>query len=171
MLAMEKPLSIHPDDLRDEKVGAQAHDSCLKRFGSHKRPWESLLNPRPSLMPGQGAALHQAGAASSRGAGAVRGGKRAAWIHRCVAGAASLPLAELVPVFDSNPAATVAPADDPTVPAGSKTPTFASVKLFIDNDRWGWQEHWGGLAALRVDHTPPTTRPSPAPGGRACRLC
>ncbi len=26
-------------------------------------------------------------------------------------------------------------ADDPTVPAGSKTPTFAAVTLFIDNDR------------------------------------
>lgn len=25
--------------------------------------------------------------------------------------------------------------DDPTVPPGSKTPTFAAVTLFIDNDR------------------------------------
>jgi glucose-6-phosphate 1-dehydrogenase len=26
--------------------------------------------------------------------------------------------------------------DDPTVPAGSKTPTFAACKLFINNERW-----------------------------------
>lgn len=26
--------------------------------------------------------------------------------------------------------------DDPTVPAGSKTPTFAACTLFIDNERW-----------------------------------
>ena len=26
--------------------------------------------------------------------------------------------------------------DDPTVPAGSKTPTFASVVLYVNNDRW-----------------------------------
>ena len=27
-------------------------------------------------------------------------------------------------------------ADDPTVPEGSRTPTFAAVTLYIDNDRW-----------------------------------
>lgn len=27
--------------------------------------------------------------------------------------------------------------DDPTVPPNSKTPTFASMVLYIDNDRWG----------------------------------
>lgn len=27
--------------------------------------------------------------------------------------------------------------DDPTVPPGSKTPTFAAVTLFVDNDRCG----------------------------------
>lgn len=26
--------------------------------------------------------------------------------------------------------------DDPTVPQGSRTPTFASIVLYIDNDRW-----------------------------------
>lgn len=29
MLAMEKPLSIHPDDLRDEKVGCTEPGACL----------------------------------------------------------------------------------------------------------------------------------------------
>lgn len=28
------------------------------------------------------------------------------------------------------------PTDDPTVPAGSRTPTFASCVLYVDNDRW-----------------------------------
>ena len=34
-------------------------------------------------------------------------------------------------------AAGVLPAaEDPTVPGDSKTPTFAAVTLFVDNDRW-----------------------------------
>ena len=32
--------------------------------------------------------------------------------------------------------ATPAYGDDPTVPAGSKTATFASLVLYVDNDRW-----------------------------------
>ncbi|EFN53828.1 hypothetical protein CHLNCDRAFT_36395 [Chlorella variabilis] len=75
MLAMEKPLSIHPDDLRDEKVKVLR---CIKPVQPH------------NVVLGQYTAA------------------------------------------DAQPGYT----DDPTVPAGSKTPTFASVTVFIDNDRW-----------------------------------
>lgn len=52
-----------------------------------------------------------------------------------------------------------AAAEDPTVPGDSKTPTFAAVTLFVDNDRWaggrvggvggvgGWVGGMGGWVA------------------------
>ena len=37
-------------------------------------------------------------------------------------------------------------AEDPTVPGDSKTPTFAAVTLFVDNDRWASSTHrWGAV--------------------------
>jgi len=38
----------------------------------------------------------------------------------------------MIPAADGNPGYL----DDPTVPKGSLTPTFASIRLFIHNDRW-----------------------------------
>ncbi|KAL4419711.1 hypothetical protein ABPG75_006809 [Micractinium tetrahymenae] len=74
-VAMEKPLSIHPDDIRDEKVKVLR---CIQPVQEHH------------VVLGQYTAA------------------------------------------DGQPGYT----DDPTVPSGSKTPTFAAVTLFVDNDRW-----------------------------------
>lgn len=38
--------------------------------------------------------------------------------------------------YESSPSESEGYTDDPGVPADSKTPTFASVALFIDNERW-----------------------------------
>jgi len=38
--------------------------------------------------------------------------------------------------------------EDPTVPKGSKTPTFASVVLYIDNDRSAWEMLLGRSSIL-----------------------
>ncbi|GAB4821247.1 hypothetical protein N2152v2_008293 [Parachlorella kessleri] len=75
-VAMEKPASIHPDDIRDEKVKVLR---CIRPPGPDQ------------VVLGQ-----------YTGAGGEQGY-----------------------------------TEDPTVPKGSKTPTFASVVLFIDNDRLG----------------------------------
>ncbi|KAI3425139.1 hypothetical protein D9Q98_008910 [Chlorella vulgaris] len=75
MVAMEKPLSVHPDDLRDEKVKVLR---CIKPVEPH------------NVVLGQYTAAN------------------------------------------GQPGYT----DDPTVPDDSKTPTFAAVTLYIDNDRW-----------------------------------
>ncbi|PSC70121.1 glucose-6-phosphate 1-cytoplasmic isoform [Micractinium conductrix] len=74
-VAMEKPLSIHPDDIRDEKVKVLR---CIKPVQEH------------NVVLGQYSAA---------------GGQ---------------------------PGYT----EDPTVPDDSRTPTFAAVTLYIDNDRW-----------------------------------
>jgi len=75
LLAMESPVSLHPDDIRDEKV--------------------KLL----------------------RAVAAAR-------VEECVLG-------QYVGA-GGNPGYL----EDPTVPRGSRTPTFASVRLHINNDRW-----------------------------------
>lgn len=82
-------------------------------------------------------------------------------------------------------------ADDPTVPVGSKTPTFAAVTLFVDNDRCAAAAAagasssggctvfcWGGchgmLAGPSLLHPYPSLAAPPIPipaAGRACRLC
>lgn len=72
---MEKPVSIHPDDIRDQKVQVLR---CIKPVHAH------------NVVLGQ-----------------YTGGKGE-------------------PGYK----------DDPTVPAGSNTPTFAAMTLYIDNDRW-----------------------------------
>lgn len=74
-VAMEKPVSIHPDDIRDEKVRVLR---CIKPPSDDQ------------VVLGQ----YTAG--------------------------------------DGEPGYL----DDPTVPAGSKTPTFAACVLYVDNDRW-----------------------------------
>lgn len=74
-VAMEKPNSIHPDDIRDEKLKVLR---CI-------RP----ADPQNCVL------------------GQYTAGK-------------------------GNPGYL----DDPTVPPGSNTPTFASIVLYVDNDRW-----------------------------------
>ena len=76
MVAMEKPLSVHPDDLRDEKV--------------------KVLRSIKPVQP-----------------------------HHVVLGQ-----------YAAGPNGEPSYLDDPTVPPGSKCPTFAAVTLFVDNDRW-----------------------------------
>jgi hypothetical protein len=78
-------------------------------------------------------------------------------------------------------------AEDPTVPGDSKTPTFAAVTLFVDNDRWASStRRWGAVVDVRtllvgdVTERPAPARAPPlistpytaaaAAGGRACRL-
>ncbi|XP_031467997.1 glucose-6-phosphate 1-dehydrogenase-like, partial [Phasianus colchicus] len=48
---------------------------------------------------------------------------------------------------DGPPAATKGYRDDPTVPPGSTTPTFATAVLRVANERWdgGRWGHWGEL--------------------------
>jgi glucose-6-phosphate 1-dehydrogenase len=69
LVAMEAPVSLHPDDIRDEKVKVLR---CIAPVA----PQDCVLGQYRGYL------------------------------------------------------------DDPTVPAGSKTPTFAACKLHINNDRW-----------------------------------
>lgn len=75
LLAMEKPVSLHPDDIRDEKL--------------------RILRNVPPVVP----------------AGTVLG--------------------QYVSTNDEP-----GYLDDPTVPKGSKTPTYAMCVLYVKNDRW-----------------------------------
>ena len=74
-VAMEKPVSLHPDDIRDEKVKVLR---CIRAVSD------------ADVVLGQYTAT---------------GGQDGY-------------------------------TDDPTVPVGSTTPTFASIVLYVDNDRW-----------------------------------
>lgn len=74
LLTMESPVSLHPDDVRDEKV--------------------KLLRCIPPVKVSDAITGQYVAHAGQEGY-----------------------------------------LDDPTVPAGSKTPTFAACKLFIHNDR------------------------------------
>lgn len=72
---MEKPVSVHPDDIRDQKVQVLR---CIRPVS----PSNAVLGQYTASPKGEGY------------------------------------------------------LDDKTVPAGSRTPTFASMALYIDNDRW-----------------------------------
>lgn len=75
LLAMEKPVSLHPDDIRDEKLKVLR---CIRPIASD----ETVLGQY------------------------VGAGDEPGYL------------------------------DDPTVPEGSKTPTFATCVLHVNNNRW-----------------------------------
>lgn len=53
--------------------------------------------------------------------------------------------------------------DDPTVPRGSTTATFAAVVLYVDNERWEGRSGAGVSA-------PSPAPPGPAPRSQLCAL-
>lgn len=214
--------SVHGAEPRALKVPPACHSNdphmmrTLPRCLTHTRP--ELSHTTHTHTAGQGAAVHQAGAGAQRGTGAVQRGRWGARVHGCgvvrdgpavlacdpcfaelshgprTSAAHTLPHAH-----PSRPSPRPPPAaDDPTVPAGSRTPTFAAITLFIDNDRWalcalctlctlsgGGSRGRVGKACCRLSSGPPgalqvgapatcplprPTSPRLAPGGRACPL-
>ncbi len=116
LLTMEAPVSLHPDDVRDEKVKllrcvlpARVEDCVLGQYTAGEEfarcHWCTVLPQAPLLG------------------------------RLCTDCAPLLPPAVCAP---RAPPGNGQPGylEDPTVPKNSKTPTFAAIKLHVRNERW-----------------------------------
>eukprot|EP00887_Chlorella_sp_A99_P005935 scaffold29.g5935.t1 len=121
-VAMEKPVSIHPGECAAWMVVGEDHPvNC-----------PSLLSPHPSLTPQHyQRPLPLPMPHSATQTDDIRDEK--VRVLRCIK-----PPSDDQVVLGQYTAGDGEPGylDDPTVPAGSKTPTFAACVLYVDNDRW-----------------------------------
>ena len=132
---MEAPVSLHPDDVRDEKARRTASGAAPSpsraRFPLPLAARCGLLRSAPSARPpttGQPPPSHRPPPCH----------RVQVKLLRCV------PPVKLEDALLGQYVASEEGADgggeegyldDPTVPSGSRTPTFAACKLFIHNDR------------------------------------
>lgn len=124
LVAMEKPASTDSDDVRDEKVGREAcppGPQKLYPMAGHSmtRHWAHVHFPTT-----EGPILH--------------------WfvsqvkVLKCISEVETnnVVLGQYVGNPNGEGEATNGYLDDPTVPRGSTTATFAAAVLYVENERW-----------------------------------
>lgn len=143
LIAMECPVSNHPDDIRDEKckvlrsikpIGTD--DVLLGQYvaGAAADHWDVQDSVSVTLpMLGQHVPVITPGYLAESAA-TIMHTSCWAWLSplRSLRRPGSSKKQALLPAGNDQPGYL----DDPTVPAGSKAPTYAACRLHIDNERW-----------------------------------